>query len=163
MDEVKGEEKNAAKVNYFIGSDPSRWKTGISTYGRLNLGEVYPGIEVKLRASGKNIEKFFYIKPGADPKRIRLRLAGSESLKIAGDGTLEVLAGSGGLKFSRPVAYQEVNGNRIEVNVAYSLQSSEPRTPNSELIYCFKVGDYDKTRELVIDPLLQSTYLGSTG
>ncbi|MBI5308983.1 MAG: SBBP repeat-containing protein, partial [Planctomycetes bacterium] len=41
-------------------------------------------------------------------------------------------------------------------------ENSKVKTQNSKLTYGFKVASYDKTRELVIDPLLASTFLGGS-
>src|SRR3990172_4052727 len=60
VEKIQGEGKTVTNVSYFKGEDPSRWKSNISTYEVVNLGEVYKGIELKLRAYGNNIEKFFY-------------------------------------------------------------------------------------------------------
>src|SRR3990167_7155378 len=73
---IQGEEPSVTKVSYFKGNDPSKWKTNISTYDSVNLGEIYDGIELKLRAYGNNVEKLFCIKPGADPEKIKIRLSG---------------------------------------------------------------------------------------
>lgn len=62
--EIKGEGASETKVSYFVGSDPSRWRSGLKTYNLVSLGEVYEGVEVKLKAYGKNVEKLFYVKPG---------------------------------------------------------------------------------------------------
>jgi hypothetical protein len=180
---VKAEEEAITKVSQFIGNDSSKWRSNIPTYGLVSLGEVYQGIEVKLKAYGKSVEKLFYVEAGADPRSIRLRLNGGESLRVNEEGELEVKTALGDVKFSKPLAYQEVDGRRIEIPVDYRILNSEPRTPNSELspldselcterrsafptnselIYSFKVGDYDRTRKLVIDPILQSTYLGGS-
>jgi uncharacterized OB-fold protein len=160
---IKGAEKATARVSYFIGNDSSLWRSGVPTYGLVNLGEVYRGIKVKLRAYGRSVEKLFYVRAGANPGRIRLRLSGGESFRVDEEGGLEVGTALGEVKFSKPVAYQEVNGGRVEVPIKYDLHNPEPSTPNSQLTYGFKLGDYDRKRELVIDPLLQSTYLGGSG
>jgi hypothetical protein len=181
---VKTEEEAITKVSQFIGNDSSKWRSNIPTYGLVNLGEVYPGIEVKLRAYGRSVEKLFYVKAGVDPWNIRIKLSGGESLKVNGEGELEVKTSLGDVKFSKPVAYQELDGKRVEVAVNYHLLNSEPRTnpptppfekggqggfdselqtPNSQLVYSFNIGDYDRTKTLVIDPILQSTYLGGSG
>ncbi|MCF6150579.1 MAG: hypothetical protein E3K37_18270 [Candidatus Kuenenia sp.] len=74
--EIKGEESAVTKVNYFKGNDPSKWKSNIATYDMVNLGEVYNGIELKLKAYGNNVEKLFHVKPGADPEQIKISLSG---------------------------------------------------------------------------------------
>ena len=155
LKELSAGEKGSTKVSYFTGNDPAEWRLDIPTYGFVNLGEAYEGIEVRLRAYGNSVEKLFYVKGGADPNRIRLRLSGSESLRVNGEGELEVKTGLGEVKFSRPSAYQVINGKRVEVAAGYDLSASEA-------IFGFKLGEYERTRELVIDPLLQSTYLGGS-
>jgi hypothetical protein len=57
------------------------------------------------------------------------------------------------VRFSRPVAYQEIQGRRREVPAAYFTAGNR---------YGFEVGTYDESRPLIIDPLLASTYIGSS-
>ena len=73
---IQGEQPSVTKVSYFKGSDPEKWKIDISTYEVVNLGEVYEGIDLKLRAYGDNVEKLFYVKPGASPDQIKINLSG---------------------------------------------------------------------------------------
>ena len=58
---LKVEDRAQTKVNYFIGSDKSKWKTNISTYDSVSFGEVYKGIDLSLKAYGKTVEKVFTI------------------------------------------------------------------------------------------------------
>ena len=55
---------------------------------------------------------------------------------------------------SKPSAYQEINGKRVDVAAAYTLLS------NPQYVYGFNVGSYDKKETLIIDPLLASTFIG---
>ena len=153
---VKGKEKAVTKVSYFKGKDPSNWKKNISTYNLVSLGEVYKRIEVKVKAYGKNVEKLFYVKAGADPENIKIKIEGAKSLRINEAGELEVETGLGVIKFTKPSAYQEINGKRVEVAAAYTLLS------NLQYVYSFKVGSYDKKETLIIDPLLASTFIGGS-
>ncbi len=79
--EVKGESQAITKLNYFKGNDRSKWQRNIPTYDVVSLGEVYEGIEVKLKAHGNNVEKLFYVKPGAEPETIKMRLSGGKGTK----------------------------------------------------------------------------------
>jgi len=153
---VKGEEEAVTKVSYFKGKDPSKWRRGISTYNLVSVGEVYKKIELKLKAYGKNVEKLFYVKAGANPESIKIKVEGAKSLKINEAGELEVETGLGVIKFTKPSAYQEINGKRVEVAAAYTLLS------NPQYVYGFKVGSYDKKETLIIDPLLASTFIGGS-
>ncbi|MBI5796921.1 MAG: hypothetical protein HZA47_11525 [Planctomycetes bacterium] len=69
--EITGNKKAVTKVSYFKGNDKSQWKTNISTYDVVSLGEVYDGIELKLKAYGNNVEKLFCVKPDAIPIRLK--------------------------------------------------------------------------------------------
>lgn len=166
LNEINGEEKSITKVSYFRDNDPSNWNNNISTFNIVNLGEIYEGIELKLKAYGNNVEKLFFIKPEKNPEAIKIGLKGAKGLKVNEKGELEVKTELGTIKFTKPVAYQVIDGKKAEVAVNYDLNPIPPLTKgdkggfDSELIYSFKVGDYDKTKELVIDPLLASTFLG---
>lgn len=151
ISQVKGEGKAITKVSYFKGKDTSKWRRNIPTYNLVNLGEIYGGIELKLKAYGNNVEKLFYVKAGANSELIKVKFEGSKTLKVNEKGELEVETGLGVVKFTKPVAYQEENGKRKHIEVAYAIKGYE---------YFFEVGDYDRTKELVIDPLLASTLLG---
>lgn len=141
----------ATKVSSFFGTDPKRWRTGLATHDSVELGEVWPGIEVSVRARGGSVEKFFMLLPGTPAERIRLRVGGAQDLRIGKNGTLSAMTGLGEVTFSAPVAYQGNDGARVPVAVAYDVKGVE---------YGFRLGAHDPTLPVMIDPLLQSTYLG---
>ncbi len=148
----EGAETAGTKVNYFIGKDPAKWRTGLPTYKSITLGEVYPGIELALKAQGKNVEKIFTVNPGAEPGVIKIKMDGVSALKLNDKGELEAETGKGPARFTKPIAYQEKNGRRENVQVAYLIYKDT---------YGFKAHDYDRSLPLVIDPaLVYSTYLG---
>lgn len=78
VNDVRGERESETIVNYFKGNDPSKWKTNIPTYEMVSLGEVYKGVELRLKAYGNNVEKLFYVKPGASPEQIKMSLSGGQ-------------------------------------------------------------------------------------
>ena len=43
---VSGAEELPGKVNYFLGSDPKKWRTNVPTYARVRYRGVYPGIDL---------------------------------------------------------------------------------------------------------------------
>lgn len=175
---VQGEEEVLTQVSYFRGNDPAQWRRNIPAYKVINLGEVYEGIQIRLRAYSNNIEKRFYLKPYADPEIITMKLSGAHAIRIDSAGQLEVATDLGTIKFTKPTAYQEIDGKKVIVQVDYKIHQSgggdpatetnlpcqkfKSRNPNhkAENVYGFRVVAYDKTKELVIDPLLASTYIG---
>ena len=150
---IRGKERAITRVSYFKGK-PENWRSNIPTYLSVSMGEVYRGIELELKAYGGNVEKIFRIKPGSSPEKIKIRIEGGELSVDKETGELVVKTELGEVRFTKPVAYQEVEGRRKEVKVSYTLIDRNT--------YGFKVGKYDRNRELVIDPLLASTYLGGS-
>jgi len=152
---IKGEEELQTKVSYFVGNDPSKHKTNLPTYRYVSLGEVWSGVEVKLKATQKTVEKLFYVKPGADPSKIVVEVDGAEGLKLSKNGEIIIQTGLGELKLSTPIAWQEKDGKRLPVEVSYKLIGKNR--------YSFVVAKADPSLPIVIDPILQSTYLGGGG
>ncbi len=119
------------KVSYAIGSDTSKHADNLNTYERVNLGDMYPGVNVQLRAvntkAGNNVEKIFTVAPKHDPKQINIKLAGADKLEIGSKGELIAHTGNGPVTFTAPIAFQETaSGERISVQVAYALASVNP-------------------------------------
>ena len=169
--EALGIKEAETKVSYFKGNDPSNWKSNIETYQEIGLGEIYDHIKLNLKAYGKNIEKLFIVEKGGKPEDIAVKVEGAKGLKVNEKGELEVETGLGTIKMTKPVAYQEIEGKRVDVAVNYALHapssilsSTNPqsRIPDHELAYAFKVADYNKDYPLIIDPLLASTFIGGT-
>ncbi len=144
--------KAALKLNYFQGN-MNEWITGIDTYKSITLGEVWKGIRVDLLAGNDSAEKVFIIAAGADPAQILISIDRG-SLRINDEKELVVRGADGNARFSKPVAWQQTEEGKEEVEVSYRV--IDDRT------YGFSLGAYDRTRELTIDPLLYSTLLGDT-
>ena len=155
---IKGEERSDSKINYYIGNKEN-WKTGISSYQSITFGEIYNDIELRLKAYGRNVEKLFIINPGGRVSDIKVKLEGASGLEINKSGELEICTLPGSLKFTTPYAYQEINGNRNEVDVEFKI-ASENKSQQLDFVYGFEVGAYNKNYPLVIDPLLASTFIG---
>ncbi len=152
-----GEQQTETVVSYFRGSDSSRWRSGVASYHGVSLGEIYPSIEVKLKASNRNVEKIFYVSPSGDVDSIKIGVTGVDGLKISTDGRLLFKSSFSDLAMRAPIAWQEIAGKRRDVKVGYRLLGKSQ--------YGFSVtGSYDKNQALIIDPdldtLMASTYLG---
>uniref|UniRef100_A0A7C5SZB1 Uncharacterized protein n=1 Tax=Thermocrinis ruber TaxID=75906 RepID=A0A7C5SZB1_9AQUI len=152
---ITPQEELPTKVSYFVGNDPSKYKTNLPTYRYVSLGEVWSGVEVKLKATQKTVEKLFYIKPSADLSKIVVQVDGAKGLKLSKDGEIIIQTGLGELKLSKPVAWQEKDGKKLPVEVSYKLIGKNR--------YSFEVAKADPSLQLVIDPILQATYLGGGG
>ncbi|MBX3693217.1 hypothetical protein [Dokdonella sp.] len=129
-----------------------------STWQGVRLGQAWPGVEVELSARGNNVEKLFHVAPGADAGQIGIALEGAQSLRIDADGRLIAGTGNGEVAYTAPIAWQDIDGQRVSVDVRYALK----QTQGSAHHYGFVLAAHDPRHPLTIDPLIQSTYLGGS-
>jgi hypothetical protein len=148
-----GVDRTLTKTSYIKGNDKAKWISNIPTYNRVTLGEVYNGIELSLKAYGNNVEKLFFVQPGANPDIIKVGVTGIEYLSTNNSGELILESPVGSVSFTKPVAYQELPDGICDVEVAYKVEGKE---------YGFEVENYNKYYPLIIDPLLASTFIGGS-
>lgn len=122
-------------------------------YRTLQWENVYPAIDLALKRRSDGVEKILTVEPGGNPQQIRWQMQGVDTLNVNNRGELVADTGLGPVHFSQPVAFQVIDGKRRYVPVHYIVAANT---------YGFAVGDYDRSRPLMIDPLLASTYLGSS-
>lgn len=143
------------RANYFIGDDPSRWKTGVPRYAALRYEQVYSGVDLVLHGTQESLEYDFDVAPHADASRIALSFDGAKAVRMEASGDLTLTVEDGELGFHPPVAFQERGGTREPVSARYDV--------DSDGVVRFALGEYDPNRPLIIDPVLSySTYLGGS-
>src|SRR5437762_9383773 len=83
------------RANYFIGNDPSRWKTGVARFGALRYAGVYPGVDLVLHGTQESLEYDFAVAPNADPSRIAVSFDGATGVHLQSHGDLTLTVGEG--------------------------------------------------------------------
>jgi hypothetical protein len=152
--------------NYFIGNDPRQWRTNVPQYAMVKSTAVYPGIDLVYYGRQRQLEYDFQIAPGADPASIRFTIQGARNISINSRGDLVLRTPGGDVIEQAPLIYQEVDGKRQTIGGGYELpriaEAATDMTTGTPV--SFRVASYDRTRPLVIDPVLTySTYLGGGG
>ena len=122
---VTGLDELPGKSNYFLGNDPSQWRTNVPTYRRVAFDQVYPGIDVVYYGNQRRLEYDFVVAPGADPGRIQLAVEGADEVAIDEAGNLVLSTPNGEIRQHKPVVYQEIDGERIAIDGRYVLLSPE--------------------------------------
>jgi hypothetical protein len=154
--QVEGTNHLPGIANYFIGNDPSKWHTSVPTYSKVSYKNVYPGVDLLYYGNQRQLEYDFVVAPHASAKEIKLHFAGATKLNLNQNGDLEVVAANGEVAFHKPLLYQIKQGQLQPVEGTYTLLARNE--------VGFKIGTYDQSRNLIIDPTLAySTYLGGTG
>ncbi|UUZ74437.1 SBBP repeat-containing protein [Polaromonas sp. P1(28)-13] len=156
--EAEGQALLQTRSNYVLGNDPSAWQTGIANYGAVVYRGVYEGIDVRYYGNQRQLEYDFIVAAGADASAISLRFEGVSMASIAenGDLVLRVEGTDSDVRFRMPVSYQRGPDGLEEVASRYEIRADGS--------IGFVVGNYDHSRELVIDPVLDyATYFGTSG
>ena len=153
--EIEGLDRMAARTDYFVGNR-SQWRTGIANYSRVRYRGVYPGIDVVYYGNQNALEYDFVVRPGADARAIRLKFEGGAKASVTAEGDLALDVAGQRILQKKPVVYQDGAGGRREVAGRYAMVGRNQ--------VALRIGDYDRTRTLVIDPVLvYCTYLGGSG
>ena len=146
------------KSNYFIGNDPSNWQTDVAHYARVSYQDVYPGVNLAFHGAQRQTEFDFVVAPGANPAPIAFHFTGAQGMKTDDSGNLVISSAAGDVLLHKPFAYQKQNGERQPVDARFVLKANNQVS--------FELGNYDRSRELIIDPSVSieySTYLGGSG
>mgnify|MGYP001247327490 FL=1 len=153
------QEPTEAVISYFKGR-PDEWHAGLRTFRRLVYADLWPGIDLVYYGTVSQMKYEFIVDPGADPAQIRLTYRGASEVRVNANEQLEVTTPLGGFADDAPVAYQDLDGKRAPVPLAYALDDKGPLSESHQ--YGFHVGDYDSTRPLVLDPavLVYAGYIG---
>ena len=157
------------KSNYFIGNDPKKWRTNVPQYAKVKYKDIYPGIDLVYYGNQGRMEHDFIVAPGADPRAISLSIDGAQGIEIQANGDLLLRSAGGDVRLEKPVVYQRTTdmgrlttanrqssiGNRQFLNGRYTITAKNQ--------VAFEVAPYDRTRPLLIDPVLSySTFLGGS-
>jgi hypothetical protein len=153
--QISGAEELSGKINYLVGNNPARWQTGVATFARVDVGQLYPGVNLAYYGNQRQLEYDFTVAPGADPGVIAIHFAGADKISINSACELVLNLGDSEIRQPKPVIYQTANGARQEIAGGYKILDAHT--------VAFAVGNHDRNLPLVIDPILSySTYFGGT-
>lgn len=148
------EDASSAYYNYFIGSNRSKWASGVRKYGLIRYKNLYKGIDAVHYRANDRLKIDYIISPGTDPDKLKMQYEGVDNVSIT-DNRLIVSHSLGNTTEEKPFAYQMINGEKLKVPCQYI------QLENGSISFAFPEG-YDKNKELIIDPeLIFSTYSGS--
>ncbi|MGC2225949.1 MAG: SBBP repeat-containing protein [Candidatus Sulfotelmatobacter sp.] len=153
---LAGADPLPGKSNYMIGNDPQKWQSGIPQFGGVHYAGVYPGIDLVFYGNQGHLEYDFRVAPGANASQAELEFDGTNKLKLSGGDLILTSKNDGGLRLRAPQVYQRDGDRHVPVTGRFVLRAANR--------VGFEIGPYDRSRELIIDPLLDfSTYFGGSG
>jgi hypothetical protein len=101
--QISATDRLARKTNYFIGSDPKKWRANVPSYARVKYAGIYPGVDLVFYGNQRRLEYDFVVAPGADPRTIRLALEGARKLRISARGDVVLSVAGGEVVHQKPV------------------------------------------------------------
>ena len=141
--------------NYYVGNDPGKWQTGVSHFGKVEYQGLYQGVDAVFYGKAREMEFDFVIAPETDPGAIRMKISGDTGLSLSDSGDLVMGIGADAMRLQRPEIFQKVDGLSRRIKGGFTIDGDT---------VSFRVGVYDRSRPLIIDPLLlYAGYLGGAG
>ncbi len=141
------------KLNFvtdYLNAKFKRLRTA-NSYSGVVAKNIYPGISLHTYYDHSQPRYDLVVAPNADPNKIKLAFKGASGTSIVAD-TIAIKTQIGTLSQGRLFAYQAVNGRRQQVPANFvALGNSK---------FSFKLGVYDHSKPLVIDPLVYGSYYG---
>lgn len=131
--------------NYFIGNDSSRWASSVKNYKEVIYENLYPAIDLQVLGMQNSIKYNFIVAPGGNTEEIKLVYEGLDAISIE-KKELRIRTSLNEVVEQKPYAYQFIRGRKVEVPCEFALNENT-------VSFHFPKG-YDKTEELVIDPIL---------
>ncbi|RYG39601.1 hypothetical protein EON81_00430 [bacterium] len=138
--------KTTDEKNYFIGEE-STWARKVPSYDRVVRRDVAEGVNMVHYFDRGQLRYDLLVAPGANPDAVRMTVSGAKA-QVAADGktvTLDTVLG--------PVRLQELFAYQGDQAVACRFETRSDGTIG------FKVGTYDRSKPLVIDPIVWSRYI----
>ena len=147
-----GAKELVTKSNFFLGNDPTKWRTNVPNFAEVRAKEWIPGVDVVWHGGPDGIEYDLVVAAGTDASNIAVEVEGADGLRVSADGTLEIATAAGTLLQKPPRVVQR--GRELETR--YRLEGKKR--------VGFEIATYDRTSAILIDPVLgYSTYLGGSG
>lgn len=132
---------NKDYINYYLDSN-EKGITNVKTAKELLIHDLYNNIDLKYYFKEANLEYDFIVKPNGNINDIKIKIDGSNSLKIDKDGNLIISTVNGDLLQNKPIARQE---NKI-IETKWVIRNEGVG---------LTIEAYDHSKTLIIDPLVK--------
>jgi len=140
--------------NYFIGNDPSKWAKFVRLYKEVKIENLYNGIDTRIYFDNGSVRYDLIVAPGSDLSQIQIEFAGENNISVNEKGELGLETRFGKVEHRNLFAFQVNQGEKQKIQCSYSLLENGYIT--------FKAGKYDKSKPVIIDPLVYSTFIGGS-
>ncbi|MFN3876018.1 MAG: hypothetical protein ACK4L7_08930, partial [Flavobacteriales bacterium] len=92
-------------LNYFIGSDPSKWASEVRHFREVRYLSPWPGVDMRLHEEHGGFKYDLLLADASAADLVRLRYEGLDGLRIDGQGDLVLATSVGEARELAPVAW----------------------------------------------------------
>ncbi|HRF59603.1 MAG TPA: SBBP repeat-containing protein [Fimbriimonadaceae bacterium] len=128
--------------------------SGARRFNEVSMRGIYPGVDARLYFDQGVPRYDLIVAPGTDPNVIRTDFPGSNSVRVVSNDTLAIGTRFGDLRVTGLKVYQQIGNVKRSVVARFVKRGG---------FIGYEVGQYDRTKPLIIDPLVYSTLLGTIG
>jgi len=137
--------------NYFIGKNAAQWQSNVRLFEEVIVEDVYPGISIRYYYEDGFMRYDFILKPGADPSHIAFQMKGCKAEIDSLSNVLVLNTQIGEIRQKDLFTYQVIDGKKQELKSSFSMHKG---------IINIHVQDYHANAEIIIDPVIFSTFIG---
>lgn len=142
------------RLSYFLGADSKKWVSAIHASSEIVQKDLYPGIDARWYVDRGSPRYDLVVAPGADVSRVAIRYEGIENLTVQPNKVVYSTR-FGKVEERDLVAYQDFGGERLAVPARF--------TRRSDGTVGLALAAYDRTKPLVVDPLVYGTGFTANG
>jgi len=153
----QGQKPLAIQQDFMVGPR-SKWASNVSRYRSVRMNGVYPGIDLVAYFDAKTkLPRYdFVVHKGADSDRIAMRYSGASNLGLTSPTELSYQTGFG------QVSERDLKVYQTDPSTGTKQPLPAFRSIGRGGLVSFKISKRDRSKDMVIDPVIFSTYLGGT-
>jgi len=152
LSNINGIEPLPFQYHYFQGQNQEKWITNVPNFSKIQYKDVYPGIDLNYFFQDKNPKYEFHVKPGADPKQIRIHIEGCTLTSSNDLQSIVLNTPNGSISDQSLKVFSQLSGKPVKASF----------TIEDEQTYSFQLSHYAKDEILIIDPILFGTYISGS-
>jgi len=150
----KGYEILSHRSNFFYGNISSKWCSNVPNFREIVYENIYNNIDLKYYLTSKGLKYDFIIHPNGNINEIKLQYENVEDLWVDNLKNLNIQTPLGNIIDSNLIIYQKIGSDKKIINGKFDILNLKT--------YGFNLLErYDKNKDLIIDPLIYSTFVGS--
>ncbi len=151
LEKHEGRIATGSKNNYFIGFDRTKWQTNVPVYKELNFSIF--SATARFYTEDEFLRYDIVIPAGVCPENYSLEFSGQKSIDLINNEII-LETSIGKIINSKMKTYQLKDGRKIPVDCRIVFDKKNRIK--------FIPGNYDPSRDLIIDPLLFCSFVGGS-